>query len=308
MSDTAYDPLHPPRRSLDAIFAPCSIALVGASERIGSVGRTLVHNLQTTCMSEMVFLVSPDHTMIAGVATYPTIADVPTAVDLAVIATPAPIVPCIIRECVAAGVKGAIVISAGFREAGAAGAALEHQMVMEARRGGLRLIGPNSLGVMRPQRRLNATFARAMAKPGSVAFVSQSGALCAAVLDWSLQEHIGFSAFVSIGSMLDVNWGDLIDFLGDDPHTHSIMLYMETVGDARAFLSAAREVALQKPIIVLKTGRTEGAAQAAVSHTGSLTGSDAVLDAAFRRSGVLRVETIAELFYMAEVLAKQLRP
>jgi acetyltransferase len=141
-----------------------------------------------------------------------------------------------------------------------------------------------------------------------VGFLSQSGALCTAILDWSLRENVGFSHFVSIGSMLDVNWGDLIYYLGDDPHTKSIVIYMETIGDARSFLSAAREVALTKPIIVIKVGRTEAAAKAAASHTGSLTGSDEVLHAAFRRVGVLRVETIAELFHMAEVLAKQPRP
>src|SRR4051795_2156850 len=147
-----------------------------------------------------------------------------------------------------------------------------------------------------------------MARPGNVAFLSQSGALQTAILDWSLRENVGFSAFVSLGSMIDVGWGDLIDYLGDDPHTKSIVCYMESVGDARAFLSAAREVSFTKPIIVIKVGRTEAAARAAASHTGSLTGSDAVLDAAFRRAGVLRVDTIQEVFDMAEVLGKQPRP
>ena len=243
-----------------------------------------------------------------GRTAYPSIAAVPHAIDLAVVATPAATVPGIIRDCVAAGVKGAIVISAGFKECGAAGADLERQLLAEARRGPLRVIGPNCLGVMRPQLGLNATFAETIARPGNVAFLSQSGALCTAVLDWSLRENVGFSAFVSVGSMVDVTWGDLIDHFGDDPHTHSIVIYMESIGDARAFLSAAREVALSKPIIVLKTGRTAGAAQAAVSHTGSLAGSDAVLDAAFRRCGALRVDSIAELFDMAEVLGKQDRP
>ena len=147
-----------------------------------------------------------------------------------------------------------------------------------------------------------------MARRGNVGFISQSGALCTSILDWSLRENVGFSAFISLGSMLDVGWGDLIDYLGDDPHTHSIVIYMESIGDARSFLSAAREVALTKPIIVIKAGRTEAAAQAAASHTGSLTGSDAVFDAAFRRCGVLRVDHIEELFDVAEVLAKQPRP
>jgi acetyltransferase len=161
---------------------------------------------------------------------------------------------------------------------------------------------------MIPRTGLNATFASTIARPGSVSFLSQSGALCTAVLDWSLKENVGFSAFASLGSMLDVSWGDLIYYLGDDPNTKSIVIYMETIGNARAFLSAAREVALTKPIIIIKPGRTEQAAKAAASHTGSLTGSDEVLEAAFRRAGVLRVNTIAELFHMAEVLGKQPRP
>ena len=173
---------------------------------------------------------------------------------------------------------------------------------------GIRIIGPNCLGLMNPHNGLNATFAANMARPGSVGFISQSGALCTAILDWSQRELVGFSAFVSVGSMLDVGWGDLIQYLGDDPNTQSIMIYMESVGDARSFLSAAREVALSKPIIVIKSGRTEAAAQAAASHTGALTGSDEVLDAAFRRCGVLRVNTIAELFYTSEALGKQPRP
>src|SRR5689334_2879770 len=185
---------------------------------------------------------------------------------------------------------------------------MEQQILEEARRGKLRIIGPNCLGVMSPLVGLNATFASAMAQPGNVGFISQSGALCTAVLDWSLGENVGFSAFISIGSMLDVGWGDLIDYLGSDQQTTSIVIYLETIGDARSFLSAAREVARTKPIIILKAGRTQAAAQAAASHTGALTGSHEVFDAACRRSGVLSVNRIDELFSMAEVLAKQPRP
>src|SRR3982751_5713462 len=171
----------------------------------------------------------------------------------------------------------------------------------------MRVIGPNCLGVMNPLTGMNATFAADMAKPGNVAFLSQSGALLTAILDWSLKELVGFSAFVSTGSMLDVGWGDLIDYFGNDPRTQSILINMESIGDARSFLSAAREVALTKPIIVIKAGRTEAAARAAASHTGSMAGSDEVLDAAFRRVGVLRVKTISQVFDMAELLAKQPR-
>src|SRR5262249_25868701 len=158
--------------------------------------------------------------------------------------------------------------------------------------------GPNCLGVMNPLTGLNASFAHGSARPGSIAFISQSGALCTAILDWSFGEQVGFSVFASLGSMLDVSWGDVIDYCGDDPNTKAILMYMESIGDARSFLSAAREVALYKPIIVIKAGRSPAAAKAAASHTGSLAGSDAVLDAAFKRAGVLRVDTISELFEM----------
>lgn len=296
----------PRRHPLHALFMPKNIAIIGASEKSGSVGRALVENLRD--FEGMTHPINPNHGEVFGVRTFSNITEVPEVIDLAVIAAPATTVPEIIRECVEAKVGGAIIISAGFRECGEAGAELEREVLAEARRGKLRLIGPNCLGAMIPHAGLNATFAPNIAKKGNVAFLSQSGALCTAVLDWSLQENVGFSAFVSVGSMLDVGWGDLITYFGDDPHTRSIVCYMESIGDARSFLSAAREVALTKPIIVLKVGHTEAAAKAAASHTGALTGSDAVLDAAFRRAGVLRVGNIEELFDMAEVLAKQPRP
>ncbi|WP_017804111.1 acetate--CoA ligase family protein [Nodularia spumigena] len=293
---------------LDAIFAPKSVAVIGASERANSVGRTLLWNLISNPFGGTVFPVNPQRHSTLGIKAYPTIFDVPEAVDLAVIATPAPTVPSIITQCVDAGVKSAIILSAGFKETGAEGITLEQQILEQAHRGKMRIIGPNCLGVMSPRTGLNATFASAMARPGNVGFISQSGALCTAILDWSFSENVGFSAFVSLGSMLDVGWGDLINYLGDDPHTKSIVIYMEAIGDGRAFMSAARQVALTKPIIVIKAGRTEAAAKAAASHTGALAGSDQVLDAAFRRCGVLRVNSISDLFDMAELLAKQPRP
>jgi acetyltransferase len=298
----------PQHGSLDAFFAPRSVAVIGATEAADSVGRTILWNLIGNPFGGTVYPVNPRRASILGIKAYPHITSVAEPVDLAVVVTPAPAVPQVVGECIAAGVKGAIVISAGFREIGPAGHDLERQVQEELGRGRMRLIGPNCLGVMCPGSGLNASCARAMARPGTVAFVSQSGALCTAILDWSLRENVGFSAFLSIGSMLDVGWGDLIDYLGDDPHTRSIILYMESVGNARAFLSAAREVAWRKPIIVIKAGRTEAAASAAASHTGALTGSDEVLDAAFRRCGVLRVDRISDVFYMADVLAKQPRP
>jgi acetyltransferase len=306
--DSVTDILHPREHPLDVFFEPESVALIGATENPGSVGRTVLWNLISTPFGGTVYPVNPKRPSVLGIRAYPNVAAVPEHVDLVVICTPAKTVPGIIRECVAAGVKAAIVISAGFKELGPEGAALENQVVEEARKGKMRIIGPNCLGLMSPLSGLNATFARGIALAGTVGFISQSGALCTAVLDWSFREQVGFSAFVSIGSMADVGWGDLIDYLGNDPRTRSILLYMETIGDARAFLSAAREVALSKPIIVIKPGRTAAAARAAASHTGSLTGSDEVLEAAFRRSGVLRVNNISDLFYMAEVLAKQPRP
>ena len=307
-TDQGSDVYRSGRKPLDAIFSPRSVAVVGATEKAGSVGRTVLWNLISNPFGGTVYPVNPKRPNVLGIRAYPTIKDVPEAVDLAVIATPAPGVPDLIGECADAGVRGAIVISAGFKETGPEGMVLESRVLEQARRGRIRLIGPNCLGVMRPFGGLNATFAGAMARPGSVGFISQSGALTTAILDWSLRAQVGFSAFISIGSMLDVGWGDLIDYLGDDPRTRSIVIYMESVGDARSFLSAAREVALTKPIIVIKAGRTEAAAKAAASHTGSLAGSDEVLDAAFRRGGVLRATTISDVFYLAEVLAKQPRP
>lgn len=293
--------------SLEPIFRPRTVAVIGASENKAGVGYTLLWNLIRHPFGGMVFPVNQKRSSVLGIKAYPNVAAVPERVDLAVIATPAQTVPGVIRECAEVGVPGAIVISAGFKEIGPEGAKLE-QEILQNSGGKMRIIGPNCLGVMNPITGLNATFAGQIARPGNVAFVSQSGALCTAILDWSLQENVGFSAFLSIGSMLDVHWGDLIDHLGEDPHTHSILIYMETIGNARAFLSAAREVALEKPIIVIKPGRTEAAAKAAASHTGSLAGSDEALQAAFRRCGILRVNEISELFYMAQVLAKQPRP
>ena len=306
--ETAHDILHARSHPLDPIFAPRSVALIGASETAGSVGRTIFQNLGRGGFQGVVYPINPKRNSVLSVRAYPSLSALPEKVDLAVICTPAKTVPGLIQECIQMQVPGAIIISAGFKETGPEGLALEKKILSDARQSGMRIVGPNCLGVMVPDRGLNTTFATTMAKAGNVGFLSQSGALCTAVLDWSLKENVGFSAFVSIGSMLDVGWGDLIYYLGDDPNTKSIVIYMETIGDARAFLSAAREVALTKPIIVIKPGRTEGAAKAAASHTGSLTGSDDVLDAAFKRCGVLRVNNISDLFYMSEVLGRQPRP
>jgi acetyltransferase len=306
--DPAHDFLRGEGNPLDRIFLPKSVALIGASDRPGSVGRSVLWNLLSTPFGGTVYPVNSQRPSVLGVRAYPKVAALPERPDLVVITTPAPTVPGLIGECVDQGISAAIVISAGFKEHGEQGKELEREIAQKISGGKMRLIGPNCLGVMNPITGFNATFAHTVARPGNVAFISQSGALCTGVLDWSLRENVGFSAFCSVGSMLDVGWGDLITYFGNDARTTSIVIYMESIGDARSFLSAAREVSLSKPIIVIKAGRTSAAAKAAESHTGSLTGSDEVLDAAFRRTGVVRVNSIDDIFHLSEVLAKQPRP
>lgn len=305
--DATHDILRYQRQSLDAIFSPQRIAVIGATERAGSVGQAVLANLMNNRFGGVVFPINPNRESVLGLTAYPRVTQAPGPIDLAIIATPAPTVPGLVGDCAAAGVRAAIILSADFQRRVEDATALEQEVLAQARRGRMRIIGPNSVGVMRPHTKLNATYARAMAQPGHVGFISQSGALGAAILDWSMHVQAGFSAFISVGTMLDVGWGDLIYYLGDDPRTKSIILYMETIGDAAAFLSAAREVALTKPIIVLKA-RHAPAASVAGSQAAEPDNSEEVFDAAIRRCGVLRVNTIAELFYMAEVLDKQPRP
>lgn len=305
-TDPAYDILRSERQPLSVLFSPQTVAVIGATDKLGSVGRTLMWNLISSPFGGTVYPVNPKRHSVLGIQAHPNIKAIGDRVDLAIIATPAPTVPAVVKECVEAGVGSAIIISAGFKEIGQAGIELEKE-IQQTARGKMRIIGPNCLGLMNPRTGLNATFASKMARPGNVGFISQSGALCTAVLDWSFSENVGFSAFVSIGSMLDVNWGDLIYYLGDDPYTQSIVIYMESIGDARSFLSAAREIAIAKPIVLIKAGQTEAAAKASASHTGAMAGSKDVLDAAFRRCGVLKVDRLSELFNLAEVLAKQPR-
>lgn len=297
----------PITHSLDPLFRPQAVAVIGASATPGSVGSILMRNLLDNPFGGVVFPINPKRRAVHGVFCYPALTAVPEKVDLAVIATPAATVPAVIRECVACQVRSAIVISAGFSELGAEGRALENE-VRTLARGRLRLIGPNCLGIIHPPSGLNASFAATMARPGQVALLSQSGAICTSILDWAREKHIGFSTFVSVGAMIDVDFADLLDYFGDDPQTRSIILYMESIGDVRKFLSAARNVARGKQVIVIKSGRHEAGARAAASHTGALAGSDAVFDAAFRRAGVLRVSTIRDLFSMSEILALQPQP
>ncbi|NGX34047.1 MAG: Succinyl-CoA ligase [ADP-forming] subunit alpha [Candidatus Anoxychlamydiales bacterium] len=307
MEEYKFDPslniLYKEQNNLDFIFNPKTIAIIGASAKENSVGKTLSQNLVNSSFQGEIFLVNPKRDSILGQKVYSSIKDIDKKVDLAIIATPANTVPNIIAELEEKNVSAAIIVSAGFKELGESGKKLEDQILQNRKK--IRIIGPNCLGIMNPSLNLNATFAKDMPKSGNIAFISQSGALGAAVLDWSIKEKIGFSAFVSIGSMIDINFGDLINYFGDDPNTKSILIYMENVSNPREFLSAAREVALTKPIILIKAGKTKESQKAATSHTGALTGSDEVLDAALKRVGVLRVDTIVDLFRMNEILSKQ---
>ena len=294
--------------NLDKIFNPKSIAVIGASDEEGSVGYILMKNLTELGYQGKVYPVNIHKTEILGFKAYKTVNQLPETVDLAVIATPAKTVPDIVEQCGKAGIPGIIIISAGFKEVGPEGKALEDKILEIKKRYNLRIIGPNCLGIIRPSINLNATFTAKMPKPGNIAFISQSGALCAAILDWAVHENIGFSNFVSIGSMVDVDFGDLIDYFGTDPKTRSILMYIEGITDAREFMSAARHFARTKPIIVVKAGKFSESAHAVASHTGSLAGEDMVYDAAFKRAGIVRVEEIGDLFNAAEVLGMQPLP
>jgi acetyltransferase len=293
---------------LDKIFNPKSVAVVGASDEEGSVGCALMKNFMNSGFEGEVYPVNIRKKEILGLKAYQTVEQIPKTVDLAVVATPAKTVPDVVEQCGRAGIKGIIIISAGFKEVGPEGKALEDKISEIKRKYNLRIVGPNCLGIIRPSINLNATFINKMPKPGNLAFISQSGALGAAILDWAIHENIGFSNFVSVGSMIDVDFGDLIDYFGTDPKTRSILMYIEGITDARKFMSAARHFARTKPIIVVKAGKFSESAKAAASHTGSLTGEDDIYDAAFKRAGIVRVEEIADLFNCAEVLELQPLP
>ena len=296
-------------RNLDKIFRPSRVAVVGASDRPGKVGRILLQNLVGHGYGGVVYPVNAKREAVQGITAYPNLAALPHAPDLAVICTPAASVPALVEQCGQLGIPGIVIISAGFREIGAAGRLLEDQVQAAASRyPGLRIVGPNCLGIMVPAIGLNASFAATTPAPGRVAFISQSGALCTAVLDWAKAANIGFSHFHSIGNMLDVGIDDLLDYLAADPHTDSVVLYVESIGRARQFMSAARALARDKPIVAYKAGRFADSAQAAASHTGALAGVDAVYEAAFRRAGIVRVFDLDEVFDCAGLLARQRIP
>ena len=294
--------------NLNRIFKPRHVAVVGASEKAGTIGNALMRNLIDGGFSGTVLPVNPKYKTMHGQACFESVSVLETGVDLAIIATPIHSVADIVGECVEKKVGGAVIISAGGKEVGEQGREIEEKIRRIAHGGGLRIVGPNCMGIIRPGVNLNASFASEMPVAGNLAFVSQSGAICTAILDMALKERIGFSHFVSIGSMLDVDFGDMIDYLGNDSSAKSILLYIESLTNFRKFMSAARSVSRIKPIIVLKSGRSPAGARAAASHTGAMAGEDAVYDAAFKRAGIVRVDTIEELFDCAELMAKQPRP
>jgi acetyltransferase len=293
---------------IENMLNPKSVAVIGATDREGTIGRQLTKNLLLGTDMRKVYAVNPNRETVLGLKCFPSITEVPEHIDLAVIATPAKTVPEIVNECGQSGVDGAVIISAGFREIGEEGERLEDEINQFQEKHGLRILGPNCLGFVRPHAGLNATFLRNNPKPGEIAFISQSGALGTAILDWAVSTHVGFSMFASLGSMLNIDFGDLIDYLGRDPYTRSIVIYMEGVGSARKFISATKGFARTKPIIVLKPGKYLESAKAARSHTGALAGNYEVYAAAFKRGGAVHVAEIENLFNCASILDSRYLP
>ncbi len=297
---------------LSTLFAPKSVAVFGASDRTDSVGQIVFQNMLGSGFKGTLYPINSKHPEVQGKRAYATIADIladaEEPVELAVVATPPQTVPDIIESCGIHGVKAAVIITAGFGEAGAEGVTLEKELLETARRYGIRLVGPNCLGIMRPSIGLNATFNKGSANAGNIAFVSQSGALCTAILDWAQSNDVGFSSVVSMGSSTDVDFGEILDFLVSDADTHSILMYIEGIRNARSFMSALRAAARIKPVVLVKVGRHAAGSKAALLHTASLVGADDVFDAAVSRAGVVRVQTITQLFTAAKALSCGFRP
>jgi len=286
---------------LKEALQPTSVVVVGGSDRPQSLGRAVLLNIQNGRFAGPVGLVNPKSLSIAGVQSQRKLTELPFTPQLLIITTPPPVVPSVLEDARQAGVRAAVIISAGF---GSPGSQLREDIRMIARKAGIRLFGPNCLGIISPHRRLNASFAGRAPEKGNLALISQSGAVAAAMIGWAAQRSIGFSGIVSLGDQLDVDTADCIDYFATDPATKAILLYVESIVDARKFMSAARAAARIKPIVVLKSGRMEEGARAAATHTGALAGVDAVYDAAFRRAGVLRVFDSRELFDCAETLSR----
>ena len=300
--------MHEEQHYLTSLFEPKSVAVIGASDRENSVGNIIYRNIVAAGYKGRLYPINPKHDTVQGVQSYKSIEEIGARVDLAVIATQARSVPDIIEQCGRSGVKNAVVITAGFAEAGHSGAALERKMVEMARSYGVRILGPNCLGLIRPSQGLNATFANVSANPGNLALVSQSGALCAAILDWAKVNDVGFSSVISTGGSADIDFGEILDYLVYDNRTHYILMYVEGIRNSRRFMSAMRSAARIKPILLLKAGRYESGSAAAQVHSGMALGSDAVFDAALKRAGVVRVRNIGQLFYAAKGLASKFRP
>ncbi len=296
-----------PLHYLDTLFSPKSIAMFGASERQDSVGQVVFRNLMDGGFKGPIYAINPKREVVQGQPAFADLAAIGKPVDMAVVATPAKSIPAIVDACGEHGIKAMIILSAGFREVGAAGRRLEDRVLDTARRYGIRFLGPNCLGLIRPDCGLNATFGNNNAKPGDLALVSQSGALCTAILDWAEHNDIGFSAVVSTGISTDLDFGDILEFLVADPKTRSILLYVEGLHHARRFMSGLRAAARIKPVIVVKVGRHTAGARASMSHTGALVGGDEAFSAALSRSGVLRVQTITQLFAAARTLSSRYR-
>jgi acetyltransferase len=296
------------RHYLAPLFEPASVAVIGASEQPGSVGTVLLDNMTAAGYRGRLYAVNPKYRTVRGLPCLESIARLPERVELAVVVTPAPTVPGIIDQCGARGVRAAVVVSAGFSETGPEGAALERSLLENARRHRLRVIGPNCLGLLRPALGVNATFAHGAALPGSLGLISQSGAVCTAMLDWAKPNGIGFSSVVSLGGSTDVDFGEIVDYLVEDPRTEHILLYVEGVRNARRFVSALRAAARVKPVILMKVGRYPAGSRAVVSHTGAIVGLDDVFDAVVRRAGVVRVGNLGQLVAAAQALAAHVQP
>jgi acetyltransferase len=292
---------------LNQLFSPRSVAVFGASNRENAVGTLVFQNLLAAGFKGSAYPINPKHTEVQGQPAFPNLEALNKPVELAVVTTPAQTVPGIVRQCGENGVKGVIILSSGFAEAGTRGQRLQRDVAEIARQYGVHIIGPNCLGVMRPSSGLNATFSRNQAQAGNLALVSQSGGMCTAILDWADARQIGFSTVVTLGDAADVDFGDVLDFLALDPKTDSILLYIESVHNARGFMSGLRTASRMKPVIVLKAGRYEEGSRAASSHTGAIVGSNDAFDAALERAGVVRVETINQLFSAAQILSSGLR-
>ena len=293
---------------LNPLFAPKSVAVFGASDRPDSVGQIVFKNMLDSGFQGELYPINSRNPQVQGQRAYPTIGAIGDPVELVVIATPPKTVPGIIEECGIHGVKAAVIITAGFGEVGPEGAELERKMMEAARLYNIRLIGPNCLGIMRPSIGLNATFNKGAANIGNIALISQSGALCTAILDWATLNDVGFSSVVSMGSSTDVDFGEILDYLVSDPNTHSILMYIEGIRNARRFMSALRAAARIKPVILVKVGRHPAGSKAAMSHTASLVGADDVFDAAVSRAGVVRVDNVTQLFTAATSLVLRIPP